>query len=248
MKAPLYYPLYCAKHRHAFSLMELLVVIAIIAALAGLLLGVVNNARNGAITTKCLNNLKQLGAANMLYAQDHQGRVVPRADPKGFPPLNWPDKLWIQIIQAYTGEAPDPSAAASLSQTKHVNNQGFRGTLYCPLISKVTNNGTYTGYGWNANWGSPNFYRLSQFSAPSRTVLAWDDTQINLTNGQSNNAGGGWPSSRRGEQWWYELSYRHGKHCHLLMLDGHVKRVAKQQFGDARDYPDLIWEDPIAQY
>ncbi len=228
--------------------MELLVVFSIVAILAGLLLGVINQSRSSADRTRCLTSLRQLGAANLLYAQDHQGMVIPSLDPKGFPPLFWPDKVWVQSVQAYTGEAPDATAIASDSQGQPVNTGGNRGAPYCPAISRVTKSGRYTGYGWNGNWASPYFYKIHQFPAPSRTVLAWDDTQVNLSNGQGDNPNGGWPSSRRSEAWWYELNFRHGGQCHLLMLDGHVKSVSRGQFGDARDFPELVWQSPQEGY
>ncbi len=57
--------------RNGFTLIELLVVIAIIAILAAILFPVFAQAREKARQTSCSSNLKQLGTAILMYAQDH---------------------------------------------------------------------------------------------------------------------------------------------------------------------------------
>jgi type II secretory pathway pseudopilin PulG len=68
-------------------LIELLVVIAIIAILAALLLPSLTKARNAGRRAACISNLRQVGVAVQLYAQDHKGRIPygPTAPPFSHP-------------------------------------------------------------------------------------------------------------------------------------------------------------------
>src|SRR5262245_48525924 len=60
----------------AFTLLELLVVIVVLSILAALLLPALGQAKEKARVVGCLSNLRQIGVAMHLYANDHEDELV----------------------------------------------------------------------------------------------------------------------------------------------------------------------------
>ena len=89
--------------RKGFTLIELLVVIAIIAILAAILFPVFARAREKARTASCQSNLKQIGIAAMMYAQDYDENVVPAIyDGPIDTPSTYVDLVyWVNLLDPY---------------------------------------------------------------------------------------------------------------------------------------------------
>lgn len=91
------YPVSPCRQLRGFTLIELLAVIAIIGVLAGILIPAIGSIRDKAEVSTSTSNLRQIGAALNLYANDNQNK---------FPPINDTSKgthgeVWFVALMPY---------------------------------------------------------------------------------------------------------------------------------------------------
>jgi prepilin-type N-terminal cleavage/methylation domain-containing protein/prepilin-type processing-associated H-X9-DG protein len=193
-----------APTRRGFTLIELLVVIAIIAILAAILFPVFAQAREKARQASCGSNLKQIGLAWSMYAQDYDERTLPWAP--GTPNIGT-NTVWIQsMLQPYSKNllvftCPSDRAKQPFSYWRNVYLDHWSGgdQKGCAAVSAVT---------------------LAEVQYPSNTPVMCD--------GPGNKGWNTWTLPpdhplQTNKAWSTGDSKRHSGAGDYLFVDGHVK-------------------------
>ncbi|MCD6351805.1 MAG: DUF1559 domain-containing protein [Armatimonadetes bacterium] len=197
--------------RRGFTLIELLVVIAIIAILAAILFPVFAKAREKARQASCASNLKQLGLASLMYAQDYDEKWAPGYRAAGAneydPVFNvtrtrwaaWWSNLYPYIKNAQIFACPSVGGHCDYSYNPWVMQRGYTG----PFTSK-----------------------LGQVTAPAATILLYDAWRGDRPCGYPLGTVASGPNCRArtcGKYNGTDYASRHNDGGNIVFCDGHVK-------------------------
>jgi prepilin-type processing-associated H-X9-DG protein/prepilin-type N-terminal cleavage/methylation domain-containing protein len=231
----------CVKKPLGFTLMELLVVITIIGILVALSFPSLQMARQKAQAIACMNNLRQLGTAVLMYSDDQVTLLpYPNANYNGLNNSDDDKLCWFNALDPYLLNVT--AATNKPSEHLHFVKQD-------PIILKL-------GYVWirdahtikmNAGLGDDGhggkrFWSVEEFKEPYRTVLFFDGkAELNR-----NANGSPTPEATQTEGTEGDVMRRHSGKANVVFADGHVELKDEPSqiggWGWRRGQTSLVWD------
>jgi len=217
------------RRRVGFTLIELLVVIAIIAVLLAILMPALSRVKEQGKRAKCLNNLRQLNLAWIMYADDNDDKLV-NGD-TGEYNIHANETPWV-LRDWQAGMTMRQKRDAILDGALWPYTKDLK--LYkCPTVGKVVRGGAHEDIlrtysvsdsmncrGWTHRSDMPGTVMIKKrLDIPNSAyrIVFLDD------GGTITSALGGWTVHVTTEEWWDPPPIRHGDGTTFSFADGHSR-------------------------
>ncbi|MBI4026948.1 MAG: hypothetical protein HY360_18325 [Verrucomicrobia bacterium] len=192
-------------------------VIAIISLLAALLSPALKGARDSARSMTCVNNIRQFTLANVLFAGDHDGMIVPNRGYSRAGNLVY----WQGLLDAYMGGNGEPGSVANSKM------------VTCPAMTDPAQGFSAWGYVFSIGHGGRASGREDQSDFVPRYMGSIKEEKMALFGDSWGSAsllfGNGWSH--------YSASlatvFRHKGRANIGFVDGHVQPMTYEEISAA---------------